>query len=72
MAAKERKGRVIADVWAAIAERKRKREEDSTQKHETKAQAKQCRQDEMTEMTSADGQDASGGKRETGKACGQR
>ena len=58
-AAEETKARAIADVWAAIAERKRKREEEGTRTHETKPEAKQRREDERAEMTSANAEDAS-------------
>ena len=50
-AAEEKKARAIADVWAAIAERKRKREEHSPQRKEAELEAKQRRQENGTEMT---------------------
>ena len=50
---RRKKTRVVADVWAAIAERKRKREQDSAQRHEAAPHAKQRREDEDdgTEIT---------------------
>ena len=50
-AAEEKKARAIADVWAAIAERKRKREQESPQRKEAEPKAKQRRQENGTEMT---------------------
>ena len=52
-AAEEKKACAIADVWAAIAERKRKREQQSPQRKEAEPKAKQCRQENGTEMTTA-------------------
>ena len=48
-AAQEKKARAIADVWAAIATRKRNREQDGGQ-----TKATQRRQDDGTEMPVAD------------------
>ena len=48
-AAEEKKARVIADVKAAIAERKRNREEEIGQTKDALPPAKQCRQDSGTE-----------------------
>ena len=50
-AAKEKKARAIADVWAAIAERKRNREQESPQTQEEAPKAKHRRQENGTEMT---------------------
>ena len=50
-AAEEKKARAIADVWAAIAERKRNREQESPQTKEEGPEAKQRRQENGTEMT---------------------
>ena len=50
-AAEEKKARAIADVWDAIAERKRKREQESPQRKEAEPKAKQRRQENGTEMT---------------------
>ena len=57
-AAEEKKARAIADVWAAIAERKRKREQDGTTK-EAEPKATKCRQDDETEMPGAEMGEAS-------------
>ena len=46
-----KKARAIADVWAAIAERKRKREQESPQTQEEGPKAKQRRQENGTELT---------------------
>ena len=50
-AAEEKKARAIADVWDAIAERKRNREQESPQRKEAEPKAKQRRQENGTEMT---------------------
>ena len=57
-AAEEKKARAIADVWAAIAERKRKREQDGATK-EAEPKAAKCRQDDETEMPGAEMGEAS-------------
>ena len=46
-AAEEKKARVIADVKAAIPERKRKREQDGAETQEAESQEKQPRQDDQ-------------------------
>ena len=48
---RRKKTRIVADIWAAIAERKRKREQDSAQRHEAAPHAKQRREDDRTEIT---------------------
>ena len=50
-AAQEKKARAIADVWAAIATRKRSREQDCGETKEAEPRATQHRQDDGTEMT---------------------
>jgi len=50
-AAEEKKAHAIADVWAAIAERKRNREQENPQTKEEGPKAKQRRQENGTEMT---------------------
>ena len=50
-AAEEKMARAIADVWDAIAERKRNREQESPQTKEAELKAKQRRQENGTEMT---------------------
>jgi len=50
-AAQEKKARAIADVWAAIATRKRSREQDCGETKEAGPRATQHRQDDGTEMT---------------------
>ena len=57
-AADEKKARAIADVWDAIAQRKRKREEEGVQTEGERPQTNQRRHDD--EMTRADIQAASG------------
>ena len=57
-AAEEKKARAIADVWAAIAERKRKREQEGAAR-EAKPKAPKCRQDDETEMPGAEMGEAS-------------
>lgn len=57
-AAKEKKARAIADVWAAIAETKRNREQEGGQTKEAEPKATERRQDDGTEMTIADVQAA--------------
>ena len=53
-AAQETKARAIADVWAAIATRKRNREQDAGQTKEAEPKATQRRQDDGTDMPVAD------------------
>jgi hypothetical protein len=53
-AAEEKKARAIADVWAAIATRKRNREPDGGQTKEAEPKATQRRQDDGTDMPVAD------------------
>ena len=57
-AAEEKKAHAMADVWAAIAERKRNREQDGGQTKEAEPKATQRRQDDGTEMPVADVADA--------------
>ena len=57
MAMAEKKARVIADVQAAIAERKRKRAEDVSQKQDNEPNAQKRREDDKVAMTSTDVQD---------------
>ena len=57
-AAKEKNARAIADVWAAIAERKRNREQEGGQTKEAEPKATERRQDDGTEMSIADVQAA--------------
>ena len=57
-AAEEKKACAIADVWAAIAERKRKREQEGATK-EAEPKATKCTQDDETEMPGADMGEAS-------------
>ena len=64
-AAQEKKARAIADVWAAIAERKRNREQEGGQTKEAEPKATQRRQDDGTERPVADAQDGiAAGKRQ--------
>ena len=58
-AADEKKARAIADVWAAIAERKCKREQERLQTEEETPQANQRRQNNGRDMTIADVPEAS-------------
>ena len=57
-AAEEKKVRAIADVWDAIAERKRSREQDGRQTTKAEPKVTEPRHDDGTEMTSADSQGA--------------
>ena len=57
-AAKEKNARAIADVWAAIAERKQNREQEGGQTKEAEPKATERRQDDGTEMSIADVQAA--------------
>ena len=58
-AVEERKARVIADVRAAIAERKRKRDEDGCQRQGAEPKSKQRREEGEAELTIANAQDPS-------------
>jgi len=62
-AAEEKKARAIADVWDAIAERKRNREQESSQTKEAEPKAKHPKQENGTEMTTEGPADVHG-KRE--------
>ena len=50
-AEEKKKVRVIADVWDAIAERKRNREQESSQMKDAEPKAKHPKQENGTEMT---------------------
>ena len=62
-AAEEKKVRAIADVWEAIAERKRNREQESSQMKDAEPKAKHPKQENRTEM-STDGPEDARGQRE--------
>ena len=64
-AMEEKTTRVLADVWAAISERKRRREQEGMQTPAAEPEAKQPRQDDGREKTAADIQDASAEQKRT-------
>ena len=59
-AAEEKKARAIADVWDAIAERKRNREQESSQMKDAEPKAKHPKQENGTEMTTEGAADVHG------------
>ena len=69
-AAEEKAARAIADVWDAIAERKRTREQESFQTQEAEPKAKHRRQENGREMTT-EGPAGVRGKREDSTAEGK-